>query len=175
MLFAASVLGLPTGELYREWVTSGGWPKCGSTTTLGRLCENSIYPKGYRVKGPAEWLAAHRSECRHCIGGPISQDGTFYFSANAISGNLNEDWGKDEIYAVVSIGGLAPLQSTILTTSVATTERSRSGPIGLYGTPMSGKAYRSSARPRPSAEGIDLSVSTMADHVGAGTAALLLS
>ena len=39
-------------------------------------------------------------------GGPISQDGTFYFSANAIGGNLNEDWGKDEIYAVVSIGGL---------------------------------------------------------------------
>jgi hypothetical protein len=62
---AASVLGLPTGELYREWVTNGGWPKCGSTTTLGRLCENSIYPKGYRVKGPAEWLAAHRSECCH--------------------------------------------------------------------------------------------------------------
>ncbi|HKB02097.1 MAG TPA: hypothetical protein VKD90_07750 [Gemmataceae bacterium] len=39
-------------------------------------------------------------------GGPVSQDGTFFFAANAISGNLNEDWGKDEVYAVVSIGGL---------------------------------------------------------------------
>jgi hypothetical protein len=39
-------------------------------------------------------------------GGPVSQDGTFYFAADAISGNLNEDWGEDEIYAVVSIGGL---------------------------------------------------------------------
>ena len=27
--------------------------------------------------------------------GPIAKDGTFYFAANAISGNLNEDWGKD--------------------------------------------------------------------------------
>ena len=39
-------------------------------------------------------------------GGPVSREGTFSFTANAISGNLNEDWGKDEIYAVVSIGGV---------------------------------------------------------------------
>ena len=39
-------------------------------------------------------------------GGKVSPDGTFFFTANAIGGNLNEDWGKDEIYAVVSIGTL---------------------------------------------------------------------
>ena len=39
-------------------------------------------------------------------GGPVSREGRFFFSGNAISGNLNEDWGKDEIYAIVSIGGL---------------------------------------------------------------------
>ena len=38
--------------------------------------------------------------------GFVSADGTFHFEANAISGNLNEDWGKDEIYAIVSIGSL---------------------------------------------------------------------
>ena len=44
-------------------------------------------------------------------GGTVTQDGTFYFTGNAISGNLNEDWGKDEIYAVVSIGGLGSTKS----------------------------------------------------------------
>lgn len=34
-------------------------------------------------------------------GGVVLQDGTFTFGADAISGNLNEDWGKDEIYADV--------------------------------------------------------------------------
>ena len=38
--------------------------------------------------------------------GFVSADGTFHFEANAISGKLNEDWGKDEIYAIVSIGSL---------------------------------------------------------------------
>ena len=34
-------------------------------------------------------------------GGDVLSDGTFTFSANAIGGNLNEDWGTDEIYADV--------------------------------------------------------------------------
>ena len=39
-------------------------------------------------------------------GGRVALDGTFYFSANAIGGNLNEDWGRDEIYAVVNVAGV---------------------------------------------------------------------
>jgi hypothetical protein len=38
--------------------------------------------------------------------GIVDPDGTFNFTGNAIGDNLNEYWGKDEIYAVVSIVGL---------------------------------------------------------------------
>ncbi len=38
--------------------------------------------------------------------GIVGPDEIFYFTGNAIGENLNEDWGKDEIYAVVSIVGL---------------------------------------------------------------------
>jgi hypothetical protein len=38
--------------------------------------------------------------------GIVTPDGKFYFTGNATGENLNEDWGKDEIYAVVSIIGL---------------------------------------------------------------------
>jgi len=34
-------------------------------------------------------------------GGRVGPDGTFGFQDNAIGGNLNEDWGDDEIYAEV--------------------------------------------------------------------------
>ena len=34
-------------------------------------------------------------------GGLVGPDGTFGFQDNAIGGNLNEDWGTDEIYADV--------------------------------------------------------------------------
>ena len=38
--------------------------------------------------------------------GVVDTDGTFIFIGNATGENLNEDWGKDEIYAVVSIVGM---------------------------------------------------------------------
>ena len=38
--------------------------------------------------------------------GVVAPDGTFNFTGNAIGENLDEDWGKDEIYAVVSIVGM---------------------------------------------------------------------
>jgi hypothetical protein len=34
-------------------------------------------------------------------GGIVGPEGTFSFGNTAISGNLNEDWGRDEIYAEV--------------------------------------------------------------------------
>lgn len=39
-------------------------------------------------------------------GGDVGPDGTFNFTGNAKGENLNEDWGKDEIYAIISIVGL---------------------------------------------------------------------
>lgn len=42
-----------------------------------------------------------------CGGGVVGPNGTFNFIGNAKGQNLNEDWGKDEIYAVVSIVGLS--------------------------------------------------------------------
>lgn len=38
--------------------------------------------------------------------GVVGPDGKFYFTGTATGDNLNEDWGKDEIYAVVSISGM---------------------------------------------------------------------
>ncbi|HEY7228128.1 MAG TPA: hypothetical protein VH481_08385 [Nitrososphaeraceae archaeon] len=38
--------------------------------------------------------------------GVVRSDGTFNFTGNATGENLNDDWGKDEIYAVVSIVGM---------------------------------------------------------------------
>ena len=38
--------------------------------------------------------------------GVVGTDGTFIFNGNATGENLNEDWGKDEIYAVISIVGM---------------------------------------------------------------------
>jgi hypothetical protein len=38
--------------------------------------------------------------------GVVGPDGTFHFTGNVASDNLNEDWGKDDIYAVVSIVGM---------------------------------------------------------------------
>jgi hypothetical protein len=38
--------------------------------------------------------------------GVVGPDGTFYFTGNAKGKNSNEDWGKDEVYGIVSIEGL---------------------------------------------------------------------
>ena len=38
--------------------------------------------------------------------GVVDTNGTFILTGNATGKNLNEDWGKDEIYAVVSIIGM---------------------------------------------------------------------
>ena len=39
-------------------------------------------------------------------GGDVGPDGTFNFTGNAKGENLNEDWGTDEIYSIISIVGL---------------------------------------------------------------------
>jgi len=49
-------------------------------------------------------------------GGLVGPDGTFGFEANAIGGNLNEDWGTDEIYADVyyaDLGGSHHKSNTV--------------------------------------------------------------
>jgi hypothetical protein len=49
-------------------------------------------------------------------GGLVRPDGTFAFEDNAIGGNLNEDWGTDEIYADVyyaDLGGSHHKSNTV--------------------------------------------------------------
>jgi hypothetical protein len=49
-------------------------------------------------------------------GGTVGPDGTIGFEDNAIGGNLNEDWGNDEIYADVyyaEIGGSHHKSNTV--------------------------------------------------------------
>jgi hypothetical protein len=47
-------------------------------------------------------------------GGIITDEGTFYLTTNIADSNLNEDWGKDEIYALVKIGGLFESKSNVV-------------------------------------------------------------
>lgn len=49
-------------------------------------------------------------------GGIVGPDGTFGFEDNAIGGNLNEDWGTDEIYVHVyyaRLGGSRHKSNTV--------------------------------------------------------------
>jgi hypothetical protein len=49
-------------------------------------------------------------------GGRVGPDGTFAFEDDAIGGNLNEDWGEDEIYADVyyaDLGGSHHKSNTV--------------------------------------------------------------
>jgi hypothetical protein len=36
--------------------------------------------------------------------GTVGSNGNFQLSENTIGGNLNEDWGEDDIYAIVTMG-----------------------------------------------------------------------
>ncbi|MDQ1833362.1 hypothetical protein [Massilia scottii] len=69
---------------------------------------NSVNKKvGGRIRGDDEWF----DDTLFSVGGPgidrVGVGGSFSLSAIVSAGQLNEDWGQDEIYAVVSVEGLS--------------------------------------------------------------------
>ena len=68
----------------------------------------------WRLKGEDTFIDDNIIAPRN--GGMVNPDGTFAFEEDAIGGNLNEDWGDDEIYADVyyaDIGGSHHKSNTV--------------------------------------------------------------
>lgn len=60
---------------------------------------------GARVRGDDEWFDDHLFGMGGGNFDRVSQEGYFNISTIATAGQLNEDWGRDEIYAVVQMEG----------------------------------------------------------------------
>lgn len=62
---------------------------------------------GARIRGEDQWF----DDRLFSIGGTglerVGQDGRFTLSKIVSGAQLNEDWGQDEIYALVSVDGLS--------------------------------------------------------------------
>jgi hypothetical protein len=62
---------------------------------------------GARIRGDDEWF----DDKLFSIGGTgierVLPDGSFSLSKTVSGGQLNEDWGRDEIYALVDVQGLS--------------------------------------------------------------------
>ncbi|QYF94920.1 hypothetical protein KY495_07010 [Massilia sp. PAMC28688] len=69
---------------------------------------------GARLRGDDPWFDDHILG----MGGTglerVSQQGTFTLSAIATSSQLNEDWGTDEIYALVEVEGLGTFRTNTI-------------------------------------------------------------
>jgi hypothetical protein len=69
---------------------------------------NSVNKKvGARIRGEDKWF----DNTLFSIGGTgierVGGDGSFSLSNTVSAGQLNEDWGEDEVYALVSVEGLS--------------------------------------------------------------------
>lgn len=69
---------------------------------------NSVNKKvGARIRGEDKWF----DDTLFSIGGTgierVGGDGRFSLSNTVSAGQLNEDWGEDEVYALVSVEGLS--------------------------------------------------------------------
>ncbi|MDM5177884.1 hypothetical protein PO883_11845 [Massilia sp. DJPM01] len=69
---------------------------------------NSVNKKvGARIRGDDEWF----DDTLFSIGGTgierVGVDGSFSLSNTVSANQLNEDWGQDEVYALVSVEGLS--------------------------------------------------------------------
>jgi hypothetical protein len=60
---------------------------------------------GVRIRGEDEWFDDRLFSLRPGFPGHVSQDGNFTMSDTVSGSRLNEDWGQDEIYALVNVEG----------------------------------------------------------------------
>jgi hypothetical protein len=60
---------------------------------------------GVRVRGDDQWFDDRLFTLKLGFPGHVSQQGTFVMSDTVSGSQLNEDWGQDEVYALVNVQG----------------------------------------------------------------------
>jgi hypothetical protein len=66
---------------------------------------------GVRIRGEDEWFDDSLFPLRLGFPGHVGQDGSFTMSDTVPGSKLNEDWGEDEIYALVNVQGFGEFRS----------------------------------------------------------------
>lgn len=66
---------------------------------------------GVRIRGEDEWFDDSLFPLRLGFPGHVGHDGTFVMSDTVRGSALDEDWGQDEIYALVNVQGVGEFRS----------------------------------------------------------------
>lgn len=69
---------------------------------------------GVRVRGEDEWFDDRLFSLSPGFPGHVGHDGSFVMSATVSGSALNEDWGQDEIYALVSVQGFGEFRTNTI-------------------------------------------------------------
>jgi hypothetical protein len=66
---------------------------------------------GVRIKGDDEWFDDTLFSMRLGFPGQVLRDGGFVMSETVPGSRLNEDWGEDEVYALVKVDGFGEMRT----------------------------------------------------------------
>lgn len=69
---------------------------------------------GVRIRGEDKWFDDSLFGLRPGFPGHVSQQGTFVMSDTVSGSSLNEDWGQDEVYALVNVQGAGEFKSNVV-------------------------------------------------------------
>ena len=71
-------------------------------------------PVGIKIKGDDEWYDETLFRVQGDFPARVLPDGSFVASREVSGSALNEDWGQDELYAVVSVEGYPNVKSNVV-------------------------------------------------------------
>lgn len=66
---------------------------------------------GVRIRGEDEWFDDRLFTLRLGFPGHVLHDGSFVMSDTVSGSSLNEDWGRDEVYALVNVQGFGEFRT----------------------------------------------------------------
>lgn len=69
---------------------------------------------GVRIKGDDEWFDETLFSLRLGFPGQVLRDGGFVMSETVLDSRLDEDWGQDEIYALVNVDGFQEMKTNVV-------------------------------------------------------------
>lgn len=69
---------------------------------------------GVRVKGDDTWFDETLFPLKLGFPGHVSQQGNFVMSDTVPTSKLNEDWGQDEVYALVNVQGYGEFRTNTI-------------------------------------------------------------
>lgn len=69
---------------------------------------------GVRIRGDDEWYDDKLFNFDPAFPGRVGHDGSFGVSESVPGSKLNEDWGQDEVYALVSVQGFGDLRTNTI-------------------------------------------------------------